>query len=326
MKTARILVISGAIVTALAVGLFALLNIADTQPPMSFEEFAADSGSVDLAGEGRPGLYVTDLIEPGRGDHILEDVRAGRINLLSELRRLRSYCDEDAPAGECDALVIDFLNRLPEPDGGKLVELFENYRSYESQRATGRLAGEAAGLNTAERYARIRELRRKIFGEEDAALVFGLEEAHLDFQAVVRRFAGDAKELAGLSATERMAEFEAARAEVFGPYYATLREREPADTRLGIEMLVRQNELEQMPDGERRDALHALRTRHLGAERADAILAQEEAALAEAARNNARLEGFLQAEQEFLTANPDLPVAERLAKIEELRTQYYADD
>ncbi|MEQ9366401.1 MAG: lipase secretion chaperone [Leptospirales bacterium] len=326
MKTARMLVISGAMMTVLAVSLFVLLNDTGPARPMTFEEFAADSGSVDLAGEGRPGLYATDLIEPGRGDYILEDVAAGRINLLSELRRLRSYCDAETPARECDAMVIDFLNRLPEPDGGRLVALFETYREYEQGRAAGRLAGEAPGLNSAERYARIRELRREIFGAEDAALVFGLEEAHMDFQQVVRRFAGDPAELAGLSPAERMAEFEAARVEVFGPYYETLREREPPENALGIELLVRSAELEQLPDTERESALHAIRVRHLGRERADAILGREQAASAAVAQNNAKLDGFLRAEQEFLAANPDLPVAERRAKIEELRAEFYGDE
>ncbi len=325
MKTARILVISGTLATALALAVLLFLSGAEPERPMSFEEFAAESGSTDASGEGRPGLYVTDLIEPGRGDAILDDVRAGRIDLLSELRRLRSYCPEEGPARECDAMVIDFLNRLPEPDGGKLVQLFESYREYESERERGRLAAEAASADAAARRELLRKLRREIFGEEDAALIFGLSEAHVDFQQVVRRFAGDDPKLAGLSAAERLAEFETARARVFGPYHETLLERQPANTALGFEVLVRQSELENLGEAERQRVMHAIRRRHLGADRADAILADEERAAAAAAEKNANLEAFLAAEQELLAKNPDLPVAERLAKIEQLRSDYFGE-
>jgi hypothetical protein len=324
MKASRIIAISVAAIGLLIVAVFVLLR--DTggsgDSPLSFGEFISGEYVARPEDEGRAGLYATDEIVPGQSEHIIEDVRAGRIDLLAELRRLRSYCGEDMPALECDELVLDFLYRLPEPDGGKLVQLFDTYRRYEAARRAGALR-EFAALPPAERYAKIKAKRREIFGEEDAGLVFGLEEAHADFQELVRRYASG--EFAQLPPAERLAAFEEARAAAFGEYYETLREREPADARLGMELLVRQSDWNQLPEAERRAALHAVRVRHLGRTRADEIARTEARAAAETAARNEKLERFLKAEAEFHAGNSDLSAEERRARIEELRAEIYGD-
>ena len=147
MKITRLFVIAGGIACALLIGLFVLLDQSgdDGTGALSFEQFLSGAPAVDPEDEGRAGLFETDMLDPGGSQHILDDVREGRINLLAELRRLRSYCGEDTSRADCDAMVLDFLYRLPEPDGGKLVQLFDTYRKYEALRADARLADEGVG-------------------------------------------------------------------------------------------------------------------------------------------------------------------------------------
>ncbi len=325
-KSSRTLIFSAFAVSALVLTSI-LWMLSDADPNGTIDLSGTDPDPEGyLAGEHQRqgGLYPTDVIDPDRISEagILEDVRSGRINLLAELRQLRSQCPrhfgEEYTPEQCRGLVLDFLNQLPEPDGGKLVQLFDDYVQYESKRANGELRLEP-GMSLGDRYAAVREQRRNIFGEEDAQLIFGLEEANFDYQDLIRAASAGEGVFARGSVQQRLAAFEEQRGRIFGPYYETLLDREPAGAGYAVEMIVRGPELSQASPEEHARMVHSLRVKHFGEDGAESMRKSEAAAAAEFAEQNEKLEEFLAKEQAFIAEHPDMDPQERLAAIEKIR-------
>lgn len=317
MKLSRpVLILLAIVILGLLGSAFYLLQL-----PGEAERQAAMAEMVKSYGTGPDGspfplAYNTDeLDENVAKEGILNAVRAGRINLPFELRKLRAECPRTASPQECNQSIVDYLYSLPEPDNQKLVELFNTYLRYEEARTD--LKG-PPGMDLLEKYEVIKKKRREIFGDDQARLVFGLEEANFAYQDLMRRFQSD--EFAEMPPAERLRKLENQRRDLFGPYYETLTEREPQGTRYGLELLVRQTDLSKMPEPERDRVVYDLRVKYFGEEKADEITAAETAEKTKMAEKTARVDEFLEAEAE-INKNQNLSVEEKREKIEKLRSE-----
>lgn len=306
------------LITAVSLGIAALcLGI------LFWPAFTGDSGIRDIGdSESESGgfaPYRTDEIVPGVTEDIIDSVRTGRIDLQAELRNLRSHCPARLNTIECDRWVMDLLYQLPAPDNQKLAMLFKTYLQYEQDR---RSLGEST-LTMEEKYRLIQKKRLDLFGEEDSKLVFGLEEANFYYQRLIQEFSGDTH--SQTPPDERLRIFESKRRQIFGPYYETLKERESPDSRYGLELLVRQTEIQKMHEPDRKSYLRSLRLHYYGEERAlemEREISPEQAALAD---RNTKLNEFLKAEEEFLKKNPGIQGEEKARRIEEIRKQIYGE-
>lgn len=291
------------------------------QPPGEAERQAAMAEMVKSYGAGPEGApfplaYNTDdLDESVAKEGILNAVRSGKVNLPNELRKLRAECPPTSSPQECNQSIIDYLYNLPEPDNQKLVQLFNTYIRYEDARTT--LKGKP-GMGRLEKYELIKKKRREIFGADDAQLVFGLEEANFSYQDSLRRFQSD--EFAKLTPDERLRKLKNQRRDTFGDYYETLSEREPKGTEYGLDLLVRQTDLNKMTEEERDKTVHSLRVKYFGQEKADEITSAEQAEKAKLEEKTANVDKFLEAEA-AINQDANLSDAEKREKIEQLREE-----
>ena len=279
-------------------------------------------GDVDYTGAlneggGSKGAYDTDEINPTNSRNIIADVKSGKIDLLSELHRLRGECPRGTPADRCNQRVEDFLTQIPAPDGPILIRLFRKFRNYESDRSK---LSKNPNLSREEKYKLISAKRREIFGDEDAKLVFGLREANHNYQNLIRKYSGS--EFADLSPGERMDKLEADRRKVFGNYYAVLREREPKGARYGLELMVRQSDFKTMSPDQAQNLIHQLRVKYFGEARAEQMKRFKSEADRITAEKNRNMDAFLKAEAALLKKNPNLSGEARRKAVEELRKKY----
>src|SRR5262249_34784990 len=72
----------------------------------------------------RGGAYETDPIILGETGDIVGKARAGEVDLLAELRRLRMLCGVESDSAACNDGIMEKLLALPEPDASKLAALF----------------------------------------------------------------------------------------------------------------------------------------------------------------------------------------------------------
>lgn len=282
---------------------------------------------MDRSGE-RAGLhqgapYATDELEPGESGTVLAAVRAGKISLPHELTRFRAKCSEPENGEKCDAEIRAYLEEFAEPDRSELVRLFKAFRSFENEmRAFGAASPELARLTPEEKYALLKKKRREILGADAADLLFGLEEANHDYQKLIHQISSG--EFASMLPDDRLRSLEKSRRRIFGAYYETLTERETSDSRLGLELLVRETDVAQLPAGERGRIVHALRVKYLGEERALKIKAAEETEQNRTASQNARLEKFLALEKE-IQSQISMSDEERRNRVEAARRDIFSD-
>ena len=314
-KSKATIIISAVLILAGVLSVFVLL----TPNYDSESRRGGNSEGFSPTGDENGAFYSTDIIEPGESDTILDDVKKGRINLLSELRRLRSECPAEFTTEQCFQRIKNFLLTLEEPASSRLVKVLVIYQQYEKDQQ--RLG--ASNLTLAEKFRLIKEKRREMFGQEDGKLVFGLQEANFDYQNLLHKYSTG--ETAGMTAGEKLQAIESKRREIYGDYYETFKERQVPGSRYGLELLVRQSEFQNMDSEAQRQVVQGLRVKYFGAEKAEQMEKVELAANKETKELNDKLQAFLTAEAEYIKNNPDVPVEERLKKIEEIRNDIYGN-
>lgn len=285
-------------------------------------------GKTDFSGTGLPdeqfeswsllsvsGADIFDEDDMLGYEELMAAARTGKISLVSELWRMRRKCGSK-DIEKCDEELRAFLKeKFKFPDNEKLIALLDKYITYEK---TMRQFKMPDNLSSQQKYALIREQRRKIFGEEDAALVFGLEEAKAFFSFQYQDFV---KATAGQKGDARMAKYEEMRKKTYGAYYDAITASEPAFNRFETEMALRDADLAGAGAG--KDAMvQNLREKYFGQEGA-ARMAEVDKQLASEEAREKELEA---AEKKFLAENPNLSAAEREKRLMDLRVQYLGAD
>jgi len=281
------------------------------------------AGSATSTKKTAPGIerfpYPTDRLQESQGEYILKEIQEGKIDLSLELVRLRRDCAGELDEAQCHDKIRQLIQDLPGKDKARLLEIFEQYLQFE-EKMRQNLPANFAQLTNPEKYKLMKKARREFFGESNANLIFGLEEARIALQDEQAKF--NSPEYANLSGSERLRLYDERKKEILGPYFQATIEREPADIKYGTELMLTQPDLVRMPEAERSKTLAELRVKHFGPVEAQRLEQQEKQALQADAETLAKMDQFLAAEKEYLRSNPAQGDAERHAAIEELRRKY----
>ena len=244
-------------------------------------------------------------------EKLMEMVRTGRINLVSELWRLRRKCPPAMSRYDCNIRIKQFvLSRYKPPGNERLADLLLKYLRYEEIMSTFQIDEK----DPRKRYEIIKRKRRELFGTEDAKLMFGFQEATSEFQSRAKEFVQSTKDMQGDRRIER---YEALRREVYGDYYAAAVESEPKFTRYDTEVNLREVDLRNLSDDKRSQAVAALRTKYFGQAGAERM-AKVDRDVAEEAGAEKK---YRDAEKQL--AGEDLNAAQREARLQQLRVQHF---
>lgn len=250
-------------------------------------------------------------------NEIMERARSGRLELVSELWKIRRMCPPQMSPEDCNLRIRVFLEEnFPPPGGSKLSQLFARYLKYESFMRENK---PPEGLSPTEQYAWIKEQRRKIFGDAAAGLIFGYQEAKVDFQP---EFAGFLEETKDMPGDERLKKFEEMRKDHFGNYYDALIEQEPSYNRFEIEMTLRENDFSEMPEDAKSSEIRSIREEYFGKDGAERMAEVDKQIALEAKRE----EDYNKAKTELLAAKSNLSEAEKEAELNRLRIEYFGKE
>ncbi|EKR63547.1 hypothetical protein LEP1GSC036_4184 [Leptospira weilii str. 2006001853] len=199
-------------------------------------------------------------------DELLRYASTGEVNLVSELWALRRECPEDLTYEQCNEVIRAFIaDHYSGKEVEYLMNLFSSYLKYE---ITMREFEFSDKLSDAEKYELIKKKRREFFSDNDAQLIFGLEEAEETYRNSLGGFLIDTESLNG---EQRMQRYEEFRKNVYGQYYNTVKKRESKYNTYENEMFLKEDELERMSLSDRNNKTKHMREKYFGKDDADRI-------------------------------------------------------
>jgi len=317
MQNKKLIIAAGAVAVVVVIAIVVVLALREPEgqggkrPDREFANWDSEIEDADRLTEEAFGLF--DEANLMTYEEIIKLAKEGRLRLTSELWRLRRKCPKEMNRYDCNIRIRQFImNKFPAPGNEKLAGLFRKYLEYEETMSEFKIDED---IPLAERYALIKEKRREIFGDEDAQLVFGLEESKFDFNQKTRNFL---KQTEGLSGEERLAKFDEIRKESFGGYYAAVTEAEPKYSVYEREQLFKEEDLGKLSGEEKSAAIRSMREKYFGKDGADRMDQVDR----QLAKEKQDLTAYENAEGEFLKNNPGLPEKEREEKLMQLRVQH----
>ncbi|WCL48593.1 lipase secretion chaperone [Leptospira sp. GIMC2001] len=243
---------------------------------------------------------------------IVSDLKSGKINFVWEVWALRSNCPKDYTPSQCDGTILAYIEANYEsPDREKIKDLYLSYFKYESDI---RQMQTPEGISFEDRYELIKDKRRKMLGDEKSELIFGMEEAQVNFMEGAQNFIQSSK---NMRPDERVKKYEELRKKTYGSYYDNVMNREDKFNHYETEILLRENELKGLSAEEKEKKLNTLEIKYFG---------KEKAALISKARSDQQKEEKILAdlskqEAELLNKYPNMSDKERDSKIQELRVK-----
>ncbi|AYV56555.1 hypothetical protein EFP84_14300 [Leptospira kmetyi] len=199
-------------------------------------------------------------------DDLMHYAATGEVNLVSELWGLRRQCPENVVYEQCNEIIRAFIaDHYTGKDAEYLMKLFSGYLRYETTMREYELSDK---LSRAEKYEIVKKKRREFFSENDAKLIFGMEESEETYRDSLGGFLKDTESLSG---DQRMARYEDFRKNVYGQYYNTVKTREPKYNTYETEMFLRDKELEKMSSSDRNTKTRTIREKYFGKDGADRI-------------------------------------------------------
>ncbi|HMV78719.1 MAG TPA: lipase secretion chaperone [Leptospiraceae bacterium] len=247
-------------------------------------------------------------------DELMEGMRNGKIDIVGELWAFRRKCPTDFTYEQCNEMIRTFLlSNYPAPHNKELAAMFEKYLKYEFELRSFK---QDPNLKFEDRYEQIKKKRRDIFKDEEARLIFGLEEAKVNFLQANSSFLQSSKNLSG---EDRIKAYEKMREQVYGPYYKTVTEREPKFTKYETEVSLRENDFRKLSDSEKTAKLESVQEKYFGKDGVERIRKVK----AELEEENKRISIFQEKEKKFLSANSSLNEKEKLEKLDKLRLEVF---
>lgn len=248
---------------------------------------------------------------------ILEDLKTGKINFVWEIWAMRSKCPKDYTATQCNATILAFIDaKYPSPDRENLKDLYTSYYKYETEMQKWKAPDD---LEFTDKYEIIKEKRREVLGEEKAKLIFGMEEAQVNFIEGSHNFIQSTKDM---NPDERVKKFEELKRKTYGSYYDNVVKREDRYEHYTTEIELREKELEGLSGEEKEKKLSNLEIKYFGKEKAGLISKARQEEKEEANKLNS----LKDKEEAFLKNNPNLSDTEKEKKIQELRIQILGEE
>lgn len=253
-------------------------------------------------------------------EELIENLRKGKVNLVWELWEVRRKCPGDYSFEQCNALIRAMLEKkYPPPHNKTMVQLFESYLKYERDMRDMELDSQKKGLKFKEKYELAKKKRRDILGEENARLVFGLEEAKVEFADSQKDFY---KTTANLPAEKRIEEYEKLREKIYGEYYQTVKERELPYDKYQVELVLRDEELSKLDSAQKEAKVREVEVRIFGKDIADKMAAARE----DLHKDESKVKEYEDKEKEFLSQNSGLSEKDRNEKLKQLRISVLGAD
>lgn len=300
-------IVVGAIIVALLLTIFFVMRSTDSgrdKPPAFFEMFSRQgSAGAESVIMGDNSIAFGELINK---------LKSGEVNFVWELWAMRAQCDEDMTPEACDQSILQFLeSKYASPEKEKLKELFQKYFKYEAEMRELQLN---ADMDFSGKYDIIKKKRRELLGAEDAQLIFGMEEAQVDFMETSQKLINTTKNLSG---DERVRQYEQLKKSTFGAYYDSVVKREDTYQNYETEIMLRETDLAKLSAGDKSTRLRELQEKYFGKEAAERIAQAEK----EAAAEEKRLSDYEAREKEFLAQNASMSAQEKEQKLREIRIQ-----
>jgi len=243
---------------------------------------------------------------------ILSDLKSGKINFVWEVWALRSKCPKEYSPSQCDATILAYIDANYEgSDHDKIKDLYVSYFKYESDIRQLQLP---ANIDFGERYDILKEQRLKSLGSEKAELIFGMEEAQVNFMEGSQNFIQATK---NMNPDERVKKFEELRKKTYGSYFENVMSREDRFNHYETEILLRESEMQKLSPEEKEKKLSSLEVKYFGKEKASLIAK----ARLEEKQEQQRYTDLTKKEEDLLKAYPNLSAKEKEIKIQELRTK-----
>jgi len=247
-------------------------------------------------------------------EELMEGMRNGKIDIVGELWAFRRKCPADFTHEQCNEMIRTFLlSNYPAPHNKELAAMFEKYLKYEFDLRSFK---QDPNLKFEDRYEQIKKKRRNIFKDEEAKLIFGMEEAKVNFLEANSSFLQTSKNLTG---DERIKAYEKMREQVYGQYYKTVTDREPKFTKYETEVTLRENDFKKLSDSEKTAKLESVQEKYFGKDGVERIRKVK----AELEEENRKISAYQEREKKFLSANSSLSEKERLEKLDKLKLEVF---
>lgn len=302
------IIIVGVIILALLITIFLVMRSSSESGrdrPAAFFEMFSRQGSA-----GAESVIMGDTaIAFGE---LINKLKSGEVNFVWELWAMRGQCDEDMTPEACDQSIIQYLDsKYSSPEKEKLKDLFQKYFKYEAEMRDTQFSSD---MDFENKYDLIRKKRRELLGAEDAQLVFGMEEAQVDFMSTSQKLIAASKNQSG---DERVRQYEQLKRSTFGTYYDSVVKREDTYQNYETEMSLRETDLNKLSGADKSTRLRELQEKYFGKEAA-ARIAQAET---EAAAEEKKLADYEAREKEFLAQNANMSASDKEQKLREIRIQ-----
>lgn len=239
-----------------------------------------------------------------------DKLKSGEINFVWEVWKLRRLCPDDFKPDQCNDVILKHIDKsYTPPDNEQLKSLFKDYFRYEV--AIREL--EIPPTNKfEEKYEIIKKKRQEILRDENSKLIFGMEEAKVDFLNQEREFLESSKKLSG---DERVKNYEALKKKTYGSYYENMKSREDTFSNYQTEISLREDELKKLSPEAQSTQTRAIQEKYFGKEGADRI----QKSIDEASREEKKIQEYEKKASEFLSQNSGISSKEKDDKLQEIR-------
>ncbi|MEM7181531.1 MAG: lipase secretion chaperone [Spirochaetota bacterium] len=253
-------------------------------------------------------------------EEIMAKAKKGEINLVWELWAVRRKCPKEYRPQQCDLLIRGMLEKkYPAPQNKELLDLFDSYRKYEEQMRQFDKVAVDQKLKFKDKYEKIKQKRRELFGDEKAQLIFGLEESKISFANAQKTFLDENK---NLSSKEKITKYEELKKKIYGDYYETIKKREQKYDVYQTELTLRQEELKKLDGKAKEKALQAVEKRIFGDEIAGKLAKNRE----DFAKQETQLADYAKQEKTFLSQNSGISDEDKKEKLRALRVKIFGEE
>lgn len=245
-----------------------------------------------------------------------EALKFGKINFVWELWALRDKCPENSTIVQCNQMILEMIDKkFNPPENEQIKKLFKQYFEYESEI----VKMDAKDLDFSKKYEELKKKRREHFSEEEAQLIFGMEEAQVNFMDKSAEFFEKTKNLSG---NERVKQYEALKKKVYGNFYDSVVSREDKFDHYQTELNLREKDLSSLNEEQRQKEIRKLQEKYFGKEGADRIAQVQK----EEEEYQKKLKEYEKKEANFLKENSNLKKEELEKKLKEFRVQNLGEE
>jgi hypothetical protein len=268
----KIIIISGILLILLIILYKGLTNpqkqapVKNVSTSSSNDKFSLIQGALSPNQDYKSALNSFDSINY---DEFMDGIRSGKRNFVWEIWALRKNCSKNSSLEDCNQNILEMIeknNNYSSEAKEELKRIFTSYFRYENEiRNYGNLKSKK---NFSKKYNALKMKRREFFTEDDARLVFGMEESQVDFIDASANFIKKNKKLTG---TEKVLKYDTLKKEKYGAYYDAQIKREDRYQNYQTELDLMQSDLKNLPENGKAQKIRSILEKHFGKKEAERI-------------------------------------------------------